>query len=191
MAIDTLHPRNKIRDAAVALLRSYFEPDIKVYSTRVSPYQHKEWNTELPAIAVYTLKDVGKVTDAAPRTYERHCELAVEILTEGKARLEVIDASLDNLCRAVEILMLADDTLGGTVNDLLYANTVMDFGDVGDPNVGAARIVFDAEYLDTQPNEAQADALPDLKRVWVDYSLENKQPDPLDQAHSHIEGLSP
>jgi len=191
MAIDTLHPRNQIRDAAVALLRSYFEPGIKVYSTRVSPYQQKEWNTELPAIAVYTLKDVGKLMDAAPRTYERHVELAVEVLTEGKARAEVIDAGLDNLCRAVEILMLSDDTLGGTCNDLLYASTVMDFGDAGDPNVGVARIFFDAEYLDTQPNAAQAEGLPDLNRVWVDYSLSNEQPDPLDQAHSHIEGLSP
>ena len=186
-----VHPRNKIRDAAVAVLRAYFEPDIKVYSSRVSPYQSKDWNTELPAIAVYTQKDVGKVTNAAPRRYERHVELAIEVVVEGKARAELIDSNLDNVCRAIEILLLNDDTLGGTCNDFLYASTVLDYGDQGDPNVAAARIVFDAEYLDTHPTAEQAAALPDLKRVWVDYSLEGKQDDPRDQAHQHIEGLSP
>lgn len=190
--MDTLHPRQIIRDKAVAILRAYFEPTIKVYSTRVSPYQLKEWGDELPGISVYTLQDVGQVANAAPRRYERHLELAVEVVVAGKARAaELVDANLDNLCRIIEILMLNDDTLGKTCNDLRYASTTMDFGDKGDPNVGAARITFDAEYLDTHPTAEQAADLPDLKRVWVDYSLENQQPDPRDQAHSHIEGLSP
>jgi len=191
MAYPYTHPRNAIRDAAVATLRAYFEPDIQVYSSRVSPYQAKEWNTELPAIAVYTQKDVGQIQNAAPRRYERHVELAVEVVVEGKAREYLIDGNLDNVCRAIEILLLNDDTLGGTCNDFRYAATVLDYGDSGDPNVAIARIIFDAEYLDTHPTAEQAAGLPDLKRVWVDYSLEGKQTDPRDMAHQHIEGLSP
>ncbi|VVP57141.1 hypothetical protein [Pseudomonas fluorescens] len=191
MATPYVHPRNRIRDAAVATLRAYFEPEIRVYSTRVSPYMQKDYAGELPGIAVYTLHDVGRVQNVAPRRYERHVELAVEVVISGKARKELIDTNLDDLCRVIEVLLLNEDTLGGTCNDLLYASTVMDFGDQGDPNVGAARIIFDAEYLDYFPTAEQAADLPDLKRVWVDYSLEGKQDDARDQAHQHIEGLSP
>ncbi|MBO3274132.1 hypothetical protein [Pseudomonas schmalbachii] len=184
----SMHPRQAIRQQAVTQLLNQTSAGGSVYSTRASPFLSKAWATELPAIAIYTLNETAGLFNSAPRRYERHCDLAIEILVEGNAAL---DSQLDNLCRQVEILMLADDTLGGLLNDLIYKSTSMDFSDAGDLNIGAARLLFDAIYLDDQPTAESAADLPWLRRVWVDYSLENQQPDPADQAHSHIEDLGP
>lgn len=182
------HPRTLIRNAALAALAGQTRAAITETSRRPD-YQSKAWGTELPSVAIFTRRETARVFNAAPLQYERHCELTVEVLVEGKSRAS-IDVDLDELCRQIELLLTVDDTLGGTCNALTYIGTELDYSDKGDPNIAGARISFDAEYLDFLPGDRMPD-LPWLERVWVDYSLENKQPDPADQAHSHIEGLAP
>lgn len=180
------HPRELIRKQAVAALLGKTSAGQSVYASRIEPFISRGWEQELPAIVVYTMDESGEIWSAAPREYQRRVELVVEIHAAGDSSL---DDTLDTVARQVEVALLADDTLGGTVNDLRYSRTRMVLRDEGETLLGGCRISFEAEYFDIHPTAAVDGALPDLSTVATDYSLSNEQTDPADRAKSIIEGL--
>ncbi|MNL38531.1 hypothetical protein D3C87_1607530 [compost metagenome] len=112
----------------------------------------------------------------------------VEIHAEGNTAL---DDTLDTLARQVERLLLMDDTLGGTVNDLQYLRSRMVLLDQSEQLTGACRVIFEAQYLDRHPDDLFNQSLPDMNTVTTEYSLDNAQPNPADRAKTIIEDLNP
>ncbi|MFB8829060.1 hypothetical protein ACE0DR_06030 [Azotobacter sp. CWF10] len=72
---------------------------------------------------------------------------------------------LDEIARQVELILLRDDTLGGTASDLRYSQTQMVLSEQGKTVIGACRIIFDADYLDEQPGPDFNETLDDLATV--------------------------
>ncbi|SDI55512.1 hypothetical protein [Pseudomonas abietaniphila] len=182
------HPRELIRKQAVAQLLGRTSAGASVFASRVAPLITNGWQDELPAIIVYTMDESGVIFNSAPREYLRTVQLVVEIHASADAAL---DDTLDAICRQVENLLLQDDTLGDTVNDLRYAQTRMVIRDEGDELLGGCRIVFNAEYLDRHPDDNFNDSLPNFNTLNTEYSLGNAQPDPADRAKTIIEDLNP
>lgn len=182
------HPRELIRKQAVAVLLGATNAGASVYASRVAPLISNEWQNELPAIIVYTMDEAGEIFNQAPREYLRKVELVVEIHAEGNAAL---DDTLDTLARQVERLLLMNDTLGGTANDLQYVRSRMVLLDQSEQLTGACRVIFEADYLDRHPDDLFNQSLPDLNTVTTDYSLDNAQPNPADRAKTIIEDLNP
>lgn len=179
------HPRELIRKQAVIMLLGNTLAGTKVFASRVEPFISRSWEQELPAIVVYTMDESAEIYSAAPREYLRKVELVVEIHAAGT---ETLDDTLDTIARQVEMVLMADDTLGDTVNDLQYTRTRMVLRDEGETLIGGCRISFDAQYLEVHPTAAFDDALPDLTSIHTDYSLDNQQA-PADRAKTIIEDL--
>lgn len=179
------HPRELIRKQAVALLLGHTSAGASVYASRVEPFINNDWEQQLPAIVVYTMDESAELFSSAPREYRRKVELVIELHVAGNSGL---DDSLDTLAREVELILLADDTLGGTVNDLQYSRTRMALRDEGETLIGGARISFDAEYFEAHPTVAFNEALPNLTNVHTTYSLNNAQA-PADRAQTTHTGL--
>lgn len=182
------HPRELIRKQAVALLLDATDAGASVYASRVAPLISNEWQSELPAIIVFTMDESSEIFNQAPREYLRKVELVVEIHADGNGAL---DDTLDTLARQVERLLLMDDTLGGTANDLRYSRSRMVLLDQAEKLTGACRLIFEAEYLDRHPDDLFNQSLPDLNTVVTEYSLGNAQPNPADRAKTIIEDLNP
>lgn len=182
------HPRTAIRQQAVGQLLGRTLAGSSVYASRVAPLISNGWQSELPAICVYTMDESGEVFNAAPREYLRTVQLVVEIHANAD---QALDDVLDQMARQVENLLLQDDTLGDTVNDLRYAQTRMVIRDEGEDLIGGCRIVFNAEYLDRHPDDNFNDSLPNFKTLNTEYSLGDAQPDPADRAKTIIEDLNP
>jgi alpha-mannosidase len=182
------HPRELIRKKAVELLMGATNAGVSVFASRVRPLISNTWQNELPAIIVYTMDDAGEIFNQAPREYLRKVELVVEIHAEGN---DALDDTLDTLARQVERLLLMDDTLGGTANDLQYVRSRMVLLDQAETLTGACRVIFEAEYLDRHPDDLFNQSLPDLNTVATEYSLGNDQPNPADRAQTIIEDLNP
>lgn len=182
------HPRTAIRNKVVALLLGQTNAGASVYASRVKPFLSNGWQNELPAIVVYTMDENGEIYNAAPREYLRTVEVVVEVHANAD---EALDDVLDAISRQVERRLLADDTLGDTVNDFTYSRTRMVIRDEGQDLIGGCRIIFDAEYLDRHPDDDFNDSLPNFNTLNTEYSLGNAQPDPADRATSIIEDLNP
>lgn len=182
------HPRELIRKQAVAVLMGATSAAASVYASRVAPLISNGWQSELPAIIVYTMDETGEIFNQSPREYRRRVELVVEIHAEGN---EALDDTLDTLARQVERLLLMDDTLGDTVNDLQYVRSRMVLLDQSEHLTGACRLIFEAEYFDRHPDDLFNENLPDLNTVTTEYSLDNAQPNPADRAKTIIEDLNP
>lgn len=182
------HPRELIRKQAVAVLLGATNAGASVYASRVAPLISNGWQSELPAIIVYTMDEAGEIFNQAPREYLRKVELVVEIHAEGTGAL---DDTLDTLARQVERLLLMDDTLGDTVNDLQYLRSRMVLLDQSEHLTGACRLIFEASYLDRHPDDLFNETLPDFNTLGTEYSLDNAQPNPPDRAKTIIEDLNP
>ncbi|MCQ9423372.1 hypothetical protein NRB16_07525 [Pseudomonas sp. LJDD11] len=182
------HPREIIRKQVVAQLVGQTSVGANVFASRVAPLITNGWQNELPAIIVYTLDEQGELLHTAPREYLRTVQLVVEIHASA---VDALDDTLDSLARQVENLLLVDDTLGGTVNDLRYASTKMILRDDGDELLGGCRIIFNAEYLDRHPDDRFNASLPDFNTLATDYSLNNQQADAADRATTLIKDLNP
>ncbi|GAB7527914.1 hypothetical protein PS3A_03200 [Pseudomonas sp. 3A(2025)] len=182
------HPREAIRKQACAQLLGRTSAGARVFASRVAPLITNDWQNELPAIIVYTLDEQGELQHAAPREYLRTVQLVIEIHASAT---EALDDTLDTLARQVENLLLVDDTLGGTVNDLLYASTKMIIRDDGAELIGGCRIILNAQYLDRHPDDLFNASLPDFNTLHTDYSLHNAQPDAADRAQTLIKDLNP
>jgi hypothetical protein len=178
------HQRKLIRDAAVGKLLAQTDAGSKVYANRIKPFTSNGWTSELPAIVVYTMDEQAEIFNAAPREYLRTVQLVVEIQAAAD---ESLDDVLDNIADQVERAMLRDDTLAGTVNNLLLVRSRMALRDEGETLIGACIVQFDAQYLDRRPDDLFNATLPELTTVDTQYSLNNAQPDPADRARTLIE----
>lgn len=182
------HPRELIRKKVVEILLNKTMVACNVFASRVAPLISNSWQSELPAICVYTMDENATVFTAAPIEYKRIVDVVVEIHASADAAL---DDALDKIARQVETLLLADDTLDGRADNFTYARSRMVIRDDGEDLLGGCRMFFEATYYDRLPDDLFNEGLDDLNTVNTQYSLNNNQPDPADRAKTIIEDLNP
>lgn len=133
------HPRKVIRQHVVDLLTGAIAAvGTRVFKTRTYAVQ----TAEVPAICVYTLRETSEDLDL-DGTLDRSVNLAIEIYARDR---EAPDDELDDLCQAVEDLMGADQTLGGTALDNRLAETLFGYDSEGRAVAGMARLRYAVRY---------------------------------------------
>lgn len=182
------HPRQAIREAARQALLNRTRAADRVSTNRAKPVPQRPMARSeegtLPTLLVYTRSEQVALFDESPRRYRRTVELVVEAVAEEVTDL---DGELDDFAQEVEVAMLRDDTLGGTLNDLRLASTATAIADEGAKLMGAAIITFEAEYFTEAPVPG-TDDLDEFGSLHTRYSLEGEQEEP-DQAQTILEDL--
>lgn len=183
--------RIAIREAVKAALLNKTPAAARVQASRPNPIQQNPtWiqdNTQLPRIIIYTRNTKSSVFDESPRRYRHETELRVECVTEVLAEQD-IDITLDNFEQTALDAILADDTLGGVVDDTMLSESSSEIDGDGDRLIAGVVLAFTVVYYTNAP-EASAQTLDDFETMNIQYNLAGQQPDPADRAETIIEGL--
>lgn len=146
------HLRQQIREAVGTLIRDGdTDAGTNVHETRVFNLE----NTKLPAVNVYTSEDnIVNTTLSVPRTQIRIIDLTIECYAMGLSTS--VDDSIDQLTKQVEILLMADVTLGSLVKDVKLKATKLDFDGEGKQIVGMAALSYEVTYavIENRPDVA-------------------------------------
>lgn len=186
------HPRQLIREAAKAVLDGATIAGNRIDSSRKSPRTqraHARSDAEdLPAISIYTRNTKSDVFDESPRRYKCIMDLMIEAVLEINDQIENIDDALDDFEAEIQELILSDDTLAGTADDVQLVSSEFVISDIGEKLLGAVIIGYAVTYYVYYPSEESGN-LDDLSKVYTEHDLSGEQPDSDDRAVSHIEGL--
>lgn len=184
-------PRQLIREAAKAALLGSTRAGARVYSGRPNPLSQQPSAlgglNELPAIIIYTRTTKSTVFDESPRRYRHEAELTVECSLQIEVGQE-IDDELEEFEQEVHDVLLLDDSLDGTTDDLMLTGSTNTINGDGDRLLAAVIITFEAIFYTEAPVPG-TQTLDNLERVHIDYSLDGNQDDPDDRAKTVIEGL--
>lgn len=115
--------RKQIRAAFKQALLGNTDAGQSVFVSRAVPI----WETELPAILIYSREEAATVFDEAPRRLQRNLTIVVEIAAKADADL---DDTLDDIAQQVEDEMrrgepVLNQTLGNLVADVIYTGAEM------------------------------------------------------------------
>jgi hypothetical protein len=181
-----VHERKQIRDAVVAALSGHTSAAARVYPSRIRSLA----NEELPAICVYTDAEQTDEPSAntAPRELKRSMQVAIEAWVSVVANGPVDDA-FDAIALEIETAMDADDSLGGTVFWAWPSSTEFGIDNKGARPMGCVKIEYTCVYHSELRTSAQDAARADLKKIDVQYDLNDAQPDVRDRAEDLIVGL--
>lgn len=144
------HPRQAIREAMIARLRSMIEPIGVVQSWNTNRFRPLWQDEELPAISVYTLTENAQEFSKAPRELKRELEVAVEIIAQGNARN---DDTLDSIALLVEDAVHSDETFGGVCSDCLLTGSELIQQTEGEQITGAIVLRFAVTYYSEAPGD--------------------------------------
>lgn len=134
------HVRKQIRDAVKTTLAGLTTTGARAFTSRVYPLAMNEY----PCILIYTKEEAARIaTLDAPRRSERTLTLTVEAVTQLSA---VLDDTLDQICKEVEVALTAAPTLGGLSQDLWLARTEVQLNDEGAIPFGKALMEWSIEY---------------------------------------------
>lgn len=130
------HRRNRIRDAVTALLADIPAAGGRVYNSRVFPLR------DLPAIAVYTLREGSTLATLRRRT-TRILQVVIDIHAQATER---VDDDLDAIATEVEKRLEADWQLSGLAINSAIDSTVIGLSGEAQKATGLARLTYEYEY---------------------------------------------
>lgn len=148
-----------------------------VYPNRWLP----TWETELPAIFVYTNNESVDVHSIAPREVKRSTKIITEIICKADVSL---DDTLDDLSEQVENLIAANPQLTDTADDTFLESSDLELFTEGDALMGSLKITWSVVWYKYMPADLTA-TLPDFKTVDAKTSLGGEQAD-ADQTQQTI-----
>lgn len=134
--------RKAIRDALVTMLSGETEAGTNVYANRETGL----WQSELPAILVYTEQESAEPRDLSSRKYIRTLQLRVELKAEANS---TVDDDLDDLAEEVEDIIDADQSITGTVLSTVLTNTELSVDADGEKEIGVCILNFECKYIDS------------------------------------------
>jgi len=135
-----MHPRKKIREHAVDLLKAGVDVGNRVYAQRPDPV----FEDEYPLVFVYFMRDDVSDVNAAQDTYERTCNLVVDIVHSVR---EEIDDILDRLAWQVFVALLQDTQWDELIKNIkLTAETPYQNSIDAEQYRGVTRMEFAVEY---------------------------------------------
>jgi hypothetical protein len=132
--------RAAIRAALVSALSGNTSAGTNVYANR----ETKLWQSELPAILIYTLHEPATPRDLSVRQYIRKLQLAVKVKVESST---TVDDDLDALTAEVEAVIMANSSLSGTVLSTIQTLTEVIVDSTGEEDLATATITFECTYI--------------------------------------------
>jgi hypothetical protein len=135
-----MNNRQAIREALKTMLTGQTVATNNIYSNRKSGL----WETELPAILIYTTDELAKPVTLQGRQYLRTVQLSVEVRIEGS---DTVDDDVDSLLGAIEDIVIADQSIGGTVLITTHTNTQTSINSAADQNIGVGMLSFECQYI--------------------------------------------
>jgi hypothetical protein len=102
------------------------------------------WQSELPAVIIYSNQETTTPKDLSSRRYIRTLELTVQCKVEAT---ENVDEDLDDLVSEVETVIDSDQSLKGTVLSSVQTNTEIRIDAEGEKDVGVAIITLECKYI--------------------------------------------
>lgn len=172
--------RAAVRHAVHQLLLGRTSAGQRVYLTELTNLSD---DTQLPAIAVYTLRTEDAPQSRAPRDYVRTIHVAVQIVARQRYDgalphpnpLGSLDDDVDMLGQEVEELLLRNLSLGGLagVTDVRAAGSDMLGADDGRRNILGERKTFEVD-VEFTPCQGDASQVYDLKLLALRFDLPGK-----------------
>lgn len=132
--------RVAIRAAAMTLLMDNTSAGHNVYANRES----KLWQSELPAITIYSLHEPTTLEGVSGRRYIRSLQFAVKVRVSAT---ETVDDDLDSLVAEVETIFANNPGLSGTVLSTIQTNTEITIDSGGEEDIAAAILTFECKYI--------------------------------------------
>jgi hypothetical protein len=134
------HARKAIRDNIVSVLTGLSTTGARVYQSRVYPLD----KSKLPGLCIYTKSEQSAVQTMGPnRTVQRVLSVSVEAYVRG---VTGYDNSLDDICKEVEVALLADRTRAGLAKDTQITGFSADYSGEGEQPVATGVISVDVTY---------------------------------------------
>lgn len=160
--------RKAIRQSLAAILKNAATAaGDRVFSSRSTPI----FESELPAILVYTRSESVELFAESPREYKRTVTVVIEAVAETTG--ENLDDQLDDVGQEIEAALAVDHTAGDTVSELTLSGSDLLVDRDGEKYQGAVKLEYQAIYY-TCADEDSGD-LGNLGTSNIDYDL---GPDP-------------
>jgi hypothetical protein len=135
-----MNNRQAIRSALKAMLSGETTAGANVFTNR----ETRLWQSELPAILIYTNQEPSTPESLSARRYIRNLELVIHVKIEAT---ENVDDDLDQIVTEVEEIIDADQSLQGTVLATSQTNTEIRVDSDGEKDIGIAIITFECKYI--------------------------------------------
>lgn len=155
-----MHPRILLRSKFIELLKGQTDCGQNVFRNRARPFiQVEGWQSELPAIIVYSNSETSALYDEAPAVYRRTVNMVVEIYAAAD---EDTDDFLDHVAEQVEILVSRFDWHLIEIDFSLGGSTMQIVDTPAQQINGALAITFEMSYYSPLPDAGKADGLDDF-----------------------------
>lgn len=164
-----MHPRIKIRNKFVELLLNNTDCGASVFKNRSRPFVDQDgWQSELPAIVVYTNDETSSKYGDSPPTYLRTARIVVEV--HQSSADEDLDDFLDHVSEQVEILISRYDWHLEDI-DFGLGETRMQLVENAKKINGALAVTFQMTYYSYLPDDGKSAALEDFKIAAQTYRV--------------------
>lgn len=131
--------RAAIRAAVRTFLSGQTDAGTNVVSNR-----DRLWDSELPAIRIYTGPEQAIPESQRNVRSIRTLELQIEVKVKGG---DSVDDELDELIAEVEVLMTANHNLTDTILGSSLSNTETSVNIDGDENIGVGVLTYECKYI--------------------------------------------
>lgn len=131
--------RQAIREAIKNILIANTDCGASVYTNRASAFIR----SELPCISIFSKDESLSPRDTANKSYVRKLNIIIEIHAEDN---EDLDDRLDVINDQIEALLLADPSLQGTVQGLIFTDIEIDISNDPAVDVGALTLTTQVTY---------------------------------------------
>lgn len=143
------------------------------------------WQKHLPLILVFPRSEAVSEYAIAPRELERDLDLAIEIIATGPEEnenletpgdLKSLEDILDDIAEQVENVISADDSLQGTVDNIILENTEFEYDSTGGQPIGSCRLTFGVTYYTMSPRDTSGQNVDDdFLKNKVEYNIGNDE----------------
>jgi len=163
--------RKEIRKKIVSLLkRGKTDAGDNVVGNRVNP----PWKENLPCISVYTRGELLEEWTQAPRVMKATLQVGVEVVAKGRGE-EELGNRVDELCEQVEVILAKDDSLEGTVEDIILRSINFDWEPSGEKMMSSATLMWDVVYLRSMPRDRFDQEQKDFETATAEWDLNSEQ----------------
>lgn len=140
------HQRQIIREKIRELLLQKTWAEKRVFSNRSASL----FESELPAILLYTRDESARQFTEAPRQLRRQLNLSIQAICRLQ---DQVDDYLDQLALQIESVFNANPFLDGTVADTLLTATEVEISSEGNMPIGSITLNYQVEYYQYTPEE--------------------------------------
>jgi len=144
------HERQQIREYVQERLKTRTEAGDKVLMNASEDFDQDN----LPEIRIYCLSEGSEKQSDSPRTLKKSLNVLIEVTVTGEDQTECQD-NLDALCKQVEDTLSIDAYWGDLVSDQWLAATDLTYEGGGSAPIGAAKILYTAQYLTDSPRDLE------------------------------------